>query len=64
MIIKIPKIINKNNHIYIFVEQCNDNLFLYKEMNLHYKETFSKYDLGLIKELEEPVKGLDSKIMF
>lgn len=61
---KIPKIINKNNHIYIFIKQCNDKLFLYEEMNLHYKETFSKYDLGLVKETEESVKGLDSKIMF
>lgn len=56
---KIPKIINKNNHIYIFVKQCNDKLFLYEEMNLHYKETFDKYDLGLVKEVIEQPKNLN-----
>ena len=29
---KIPKVFGKNGHEYIFVEKCNDNLFLYKDM--------------------------------
>lgn len=47
---RIPKIISKNNHEYIFVKQCNNDLFLYKDMLYHYKETFSKYELELLKE--------------
>ena len=53
---RIPKIISKNNHEYIFVKQCNDNLFLYKDMLYHYKETFTKHDLGLVKEIEKPTQ--------
>lgn len=56
---KIPKIINKNNHIYIFIKQCNDDLFLYEEMQYHYKEAFSRYDLGLVKEVIEKPKNLN-----
>lgn len=47
---KIPKIISKNNHEYIFVKQYNDNLFLYKEMLYGWNECFTKFDLGLVEE--------------
>lgn len=43
---KIPKIISKKEHEYIFVKQCNENLFLYKDMLYGYTECFTKYDLG------------------
>lgn len=47
---KIPKIIRKNEHEYIFEKKCNNNLFLYRDMKYGYKTYFSKYDLGLIKK--------------
>jgi len=53
---KIPKVISKNNHEYIFEKQVNDNIFLYKEMLYGYKECFNKHDLGLIKEIIRPPK--------
>lgn len=47
---KIPKIISKNNHEYIFEKQCNSNMFLYRDMLYGYKECFTRYELGLVKE--------------
>lgn len=49
---KIPKIISKNNHEYIFVKKCNDNLFLYEDMLYGFKECFNRHELGLIKKQE------------
>lgn len=46
---KVPKIISKNGHEYIFIQQNNENTFLYKDLMYGYKETFTKYDLGLVK---------------
>ncbi len=46
---KIPKIISKNGHEYIFVQKCNDKVYLYKDLLYGYKETFTDYDLGLVK---------------
>lgn len=45
-------IISKDNHDYIFISQCNQDLFLYQELRGHYKEAFSRYDLGLIKSVK------------
>lgn len=53
---RIPKIISKNNHEYIFVKQVNKNLFLYKDMLYGYSECFTKFDLGLVKEIVPPPK--------
>lgn len=47
----VPKIIRKNNHRYIFVKQCNKNMFLYEEEKLKYKVCFTRFDLGMIKEV-------------
>ena len=47
---RIPKIISKNGHEYIFVSKCNEKLFLYKDMMYGYNECFSRYELGLIKK--------------
>ena len=53
---KIPKLISKNGHEYIFVKQNNDNAFLYKDLLYGYRETFSKFDLGLVKPgIVEPI---------
>jgi len=49
----VPKIFSKNNHEYIFVKQVNKNMFLYKDMLYGYKECFTKFDLGLVKEVKE-----------
>lgn len=48
---KIPKIISKNGHEYIFVKQNNNRTYLYKDLLYGYKETFTDYDLGLVKEI-------------
>ncbi len=42
---KIPKIISKNNHEYIFVKEY-PNFVLYEDMITHVKECFSRYELG------------------
>ena len=41
-------------HKYKFIDKCNDNLFLYEEVNLKYKRCFTKFDLGLVKERIKP----------
>lgn len=46
---KIPKIISKNGHEYIFIQQNNNRTYLYKDLLYGYKETFTDYDLGLVK---------------
>lgn len=58
---KIPKIISKDGHEYIFVKQNNKTTFLYKDMLYGYNETFHIHDLGLVKQQVEPPKKL-SKI--
>lgn len=54
---KIPKIISKNNHEYIFVKQVNKNVFLYKDLIYGYNECFTKFDLDLVKEKVKPSKS-------
>ncbi len=54
---KIPKVISKNGHEYIFVQKCNDKVYLYKDMLYGYKETFTLYDLGLVKEMIPPPRN-------
>ena len=46
---KIPKVISKNGHEYIFIQQNNNRTYLYKDLLYGYKETFTDYDLGLVK---------------
>lgn len=48
---------NINEYTYKFIKQCNDDLFLYEEVNTHFKECFSKFDLGLIRQIIEPPKS-------
>lgn len=48
---KIPKVISKNNHEYIFVKEY-PNFILYKDLLTGVKECFTPYQLGLIKEQE------------
>lgn len=50
---KIPKIISKNGHEYIFVKEY-PNFILYQDMITGVKETFQRYDLGLVKETVKP----------
>ena len=52
---KIPKVISKNGHEYILVAKCNENLYLYKDLLYGYKETFTKFGLGLITERENMI---------
>lgn len=46
---KIPKIIRKEGHEFIYVGRCNDKLYLYRDMIYGYTTCFDLYDLGLIK---------------
>lgn len=46
---RIPKIISRNNHEYIFVKQNNEKTYLYKDLLFGYYETFDRHDLGLVK---------------
>lgn len=54
---KIPKIISKNGHEYIFIQQNNNRTYLYKDLLYGYKETFTDFDLGMIKEVIPPPKN-------
>ena len=47
--VKVPKIISKRGHEYILVEQCNDDLWLYKDLMYGYKCAFTSFELGLRK---------------
>ena len=49
---KIPKKIIRGKREYEFVQKVNDNLFLYKETKLDFKETFSRADLKIIDNTE------------
>ena len=50
---KIPRIISKNGHEYILVKEY-PNFILYKDTITGVKETFQRYDLGLVKEKVKP----------
>ena len=47
---KIPKIISKNNHEYIFKKQY-PNYVLYVDLLTGVKECFSYHELGMIKDV-------------
>ena len=53
---KIPKTIIKNKQEYEFVKRNNETTFLYKNKKYGYKETFSMYQLELLKQQIEPPK--------
>lgn len=46
---KIPKIISKNGHEYIFVKEYK-NFIMYKDMLIGTTECFSRHELGTIKK--------------
>lgn len=52
---RIPRIISKNNHEYIFVKEY-PNFIMYEDMITHCKECFKFQDLGLVKEVVKPTK--------
>ena len=57
---KIPKIISKDNHEYIFVKEYK-NFIMYEDMITHSKECFNRQELGLIKE-QISTKGTAKKL--
>ena len=61
---KIPKVISKNNHEYILVKQCNENLFQYKDLMYGYYECFTKFDLDLIEKRKAPRKMSPENVIF
>lgn len=52
---KIPKTIIKNNQEYEFKKRNNETTFLYQNKKYGYKETFTLYQLGVIKKRDNPV---------
>lgn len=54
---KIPKIISKNNHEYIFVKEY-PNFIMYKDMITGVKQNFNRQELGLVKEMTEKTKNI------
>jgi hypothetical protein len=46
---KIPKIYKTDGRTYIFIKQCNSNLFLYEDVNTKIKTCFVRADLIKIK---------------
>jgi hypothetical protein len=53
---KIPKVVIKNKQEYEFVKRNNATTFLYKNKKYGFKETFTLYQLGVIKEEVSPDK--------
>lgn len=50
---KIPKYIRKGNRRYEFVKKY-PNYYLYQDVETKVKRCYSKYDLGLVKEVVAP----------
>ena len=53
---KIPRVVIKNKQEYEFVKRNNTTTFLYKNKKYGFKETFTLYQLGFIKEEVSPDK--------
>lgn len=53
---KIPSKIMRNKRTYIYQEQCNNSLFLYKEEKSGFKECFLIQDLIPFKSMKEKRK--------
>lgn len=53
---KIPRVVIKNKQEYEFVKRNNETTFLYKNKRYGFKETFTLYQLGVIKEEVSPDK--------
>lgn len=53
---KIPTIIIKDNHEYIYVKEY-PNFIMYKDMVTGVRECFCMHELGLVKEYIEPTKN-------
>jgi len=52
--IKVPKVFSKNNHEYLLINQCNENLWLYQDLLYGYKVSFTAFELGLVKQKIKP----------
>lgn len=50
---KIPKYIWKGKNKFAYEKQINESLYLYKNCKYGYKECFSLFDLGLVKQTIE-----------
>lgn len=53
---KIPRVVIKNKQEYEFVKRNNATTFLYKNKKYGFKETFTLYQLEVIKEEVSPDK--------
>ena len=54
----------KNGIMYKLIKQCNDTLYLYENMQYGFKETFTNFDLGMIKEANEKPNNKPHRIKF
>lgn len=57
--VRVPGKIKIRNRTYIYQEQCNNNLFLYKEEKMGFKECFTMQDLVEIKNQK---KGYGARV--
>lgn len=53
---KVPRVVIKNKQEYEFVKRNNATTSLYKNKKYGFKETFTLYQLGVIKEEVSPDK--------
>lgn len=60
---QIPQTITIDNHSFDFIKKCNNNLYLYQETNLKYKECFTLHQLGLVKETVIPEREYTRNII-
>ncbi|HIS90816.1 MAG TPA: hypothetical protein IAC20_04040 [Candidatus Faecisoma merdavium] len=60
---KIPKNLKKGNKQYKLIK-IYPNFALYENIKTKTKETFSKYDLGLIEEAETPRNISPEKVTY
>ena len=59
---KIPKIISKKGHEYIFVKEY-PNFIMYEDMVTKAKECFNRQELGLVKEIiKPPTSDINNKV--
>lgn len=54
--IRVPSRIKRNNHVYRYIEQVNDRVYLYEEEKTKFKECLLLQDLVQLKEQIEPIK--------
>lgn len=50
---QVPKVISTGKHEYILIQQCNKNLWLYKDMIYGYKRAFTSFEIAQLLKLRK-----------